>query len=61
MHVSMVTVLYHPSSEWENSLKQQRLVLSDLDSTSKQDGEYKRFNTLAHYQVFISKKADNKN
>ena len=53
--VSLVTVLFaqSPSPEWENSLKQQRLVLSDLDSTSKQEGEYKRFNTLAHYQVSI--------
>ena len=52
--VFMVTVLFaHPSPEWENSLKQQRLVLADLDSTSKQEGEYKRFNTLVHYQVCI--------
>ena len=51
--VSLVTVLYaqSPSPEWENSLKQQRLILYDLDQTSKTEGEYKRFNTLAHYQV----------
>lgn len=49
--VDLVLFAQSSSPEWENTSKQQRLILSDLDATSKTEGEYKRFNTLAHYQV----------
>lgn len=31
-----------------------RLTLSDEDATTKQDGEWKRLNTLAHYKVWTA-------
>lgn len=36
--------------EWRTGLKG-RLVLQDEDMTTKNEGEYKRLNTLAHYKV----------
>ena len=47
----MVTVLYEPSStEWSSGSKG-RLVLQDDDNTTKQEGDYRRINTLFHYKV----------
>ena len=44
-------VLYEPSStEWSSGTKG-RLVLQDDDNTTKQEGEYRRINTLFHYKV----------
>lgn len=37
-------------SEWRTGTSG-RLTLSDEDATTKQDGEWKRLNTLAHYKV----------
>lgn len=37
-------------SEWRTG-NTGRLILSDEDSTTKAEGEWKRMNTLAHYKV----------
>ena len=36
--------------EWRNG-KRGRVILQDEDMTTKVEGEYKRYNTLAHYKV----------
>lgn len=43
-------VLFESSTEWNSGIKG-RLILQDDDNTTKQDGEYRRINTLSHYKV----------
>ncbi|XP_064605454.1 plexin-A2-like isoform X2 [Liolophura sinensis] len=43
-------VLFDQTPEW-NRGPQGKLILQDEDGTSKQEGDYKRLNTLAHYKV----------
>lgn len=45
------TVLFaqSPKSEWDQTT--QRMILSNIDHTTKQEGEFRKLNTLAHYQV----------
>lgn len=45
-----VNVFFTFISEWRTG-NTGRLILSDEDSTTKADGEWKRMNTLAHYKV----------
>ena len=44
-----ISVLY-AHTELEQS-GMQKMILTDIDNTSKQEGDFKRLNTLAHYQV----------
>lgn len=48
--VYLPTVLFDQTPEW-NRGPQGKLILQDEDGTSKQEGDYKRLNTLAHYKV----------
>lgn len=48
--VDLVLFAQNPVSGWERN-KTQKMTLADLDNTTKSEGDFKRYNTLAHYQV----------
>lgn len=50
----VVSVLYaNNGGEFGGGRKTDHIVLSDIDHTTKVEGEFKRLNTLAHYKVWL--------
>jgi len=48
--VDLVLFAQKPDTQDTSHIKQ-KLILSDIDDTTRQEGDFKRYNTLAHYQV----------
>lgn len=44
--------VFPSSSEWRQG-RMARIILQDEDVTTKIDNDWKRLNTLAHYQVIL--------
>jgi hypothetical protein len=40
-----------PESEWDQNT--QKMILCNVDNTTKLEGEFKKMNTLGHYQVKV--------